>query len=69
VHYGDQLTSVPNTSYATVAGKTQALGSFGRGVQEAVMVDYSSNATTMAQPSTLTDGGTSFAVTWDSAGP
>jgi len=69
VNYGDQRTSVPNTSYATVAGKTRPLGSFGSSVQEAVMVDYSSNTTPMAQPFTLTDGGTSFAVTWDSAGP
>ena len=69
VNYGDQLTSVPNTSYATVGGKTQPLGNFGSSVQEAVMVDYASNTTTMAQPSSLTDGGTSFAVTWDSAGP
>jgi len=69
VNYGDQLTAVSNTSVATVAGKTQSLGSFGSGVQEAVMVNYSSNTTTMAQPSSLTDGGSSFAVAWNNAGP
>jgi len=69
VNYGDQLTAVANTSFATVAGKTQPLGSFGSNVQEAVMVDYASNTTLMAQPATLTDGGSSFAVAWNSAGP
>jgi len=67
--YGDYLTSVLNTSYATVNCTTQALGSFGSNVQEAVMVNYPSGATTMAQPSALEGSGTSFSVAWDNAGP
>jgi hypothetical protein len=67
--YGDSFTSVANTSFATVAGKTQPLGSFGSSVQRAVMVNYPSGTTTMAQPSSPQGNGTSFAVTWDSAGP
>jgi Peptidase A4 family len=69
VDFGDYFTAVLNTASATVAGKTQPLGSFGSSVQEAVMVDYPSGATTMAQPSALEGGGTSFAVTWANAGP
>jgi hypothetical protein len=69
VDYGDYLTSVLNTSYATVAGVTQAIGSFGSSVQEAVMVSYSGDAT-MAQPSSLEGGsGTSFSDVWDGQGP
>ncbi len=68
VDYGDYLTSVANTSYATVAGVTQPLGSFGSSVQEAVMVSYS-GAETMAQPSSLEGGGTSFTDVWYGQGP
>ena len=67
--YGEQVTSVPNTAYATVGGNTLPLGGFGSNVQEAVMVNYPSGSTIMARPAGVTDGGTSFAVTWASAGP
>lgn len=66
--YGESFTSVENTAYATVAGVTQPIGSFGS-VQEAVMVSYPSGATTMAQPSPLEGSGTSFTDAWDSQGP
>ena len=67
VDYGESLTSIPNTSYATVAGVTKPLGSFGSSIQEAVMVSYSGDET-MAQPSPLEDG-TSFTDTWENQGP
>jgi len=69
VNYGEAFTAIPNTAFATVAGKTQALGSFGSSVQQAVMVSYPSGTTTMAQPSALTGSGSSFSVTWANPGP
>jgi hypothetical protein len=69
-YYGEKNTSVPNTAFATVNGVTQALGQFGGNVQEAIMVNYPSGATIMAEP-TAVDGATetSFNVAWYSAGP
>ena len=69
VDFGDYFTAVLNTAAATVAGQTQPPGGFGGSVQEAVMVNDPSGATTLAQPSALEGGGTSFAVTWANAGP
>jgi hypothetical protein len=68
--YGNHYTNVPNTEYATVGGQTGALGSFGNNVQEAIMVNYPSGTTTMAQPSSPPAyKGTSFTVTWENPGP
>jgi hypothetical protein len=69
-YYGYEKTGVSNTAFATVNGVTQALGKFGSSVQEAVMVNYPSGTTTMAQPSgldTLTE--TSFDIAWSNVGP
>jgi hypothetical protein len=68
VDFGDYLTSVANTSYATVSGVTGPIGSFGSSIQEAVMVS-DSGAETMAQPSPLEGSGTSFSDVWYSQGP
>jgi hypothetical protein len=68
-YYGKKNTGVANTAFATVAGVTKALGSFGSSVQEAVMVNYPSGTTIMAQPSALDSTETSFTVAWYSAGP
>jgi hypothetical protein len=67
--FGEENTRISNTAFATVNGVTQALGSFGSSVQEAIMVNDPSGAT-MAEPTAL-DGtpGTSFDVAWYSAGP
>jgi hypothetical protein len=67
--YGYGYTNVLNTASATVSGVTQALGSFGGSVQEAIMVNYPSGTTTMAEPSSLQNSGTSFIVPWYNAGP
>jgi len=69
VDYGDDDTHVASTSYATVNGKTQAIGSFGKSVQEAIMVADSSGNALMVQPSSLSTDGTSFSATWYNPGP
>jgi hypothetical protein len=65
--YGAQYTGL--SSAAIVNGSKGPIGSFGANVQEAIMVGYSSPYPIMAQPSALTDNGTSFTVTWKNAGP
>lgn len=67
--FGAKFTSVSSTSVATVSGKTGAIRSFGDSVQQAIMVNYPSGTTVMAQPSALLNDGTSFTVNWNSAGP
>ena len=67
--FGGKFTRVSSTSVATVSRKTGAIGSFGDSVQKAIMVNYPSGSTVMAQPSALLDAGTSFTVNWNSAGP
>lgn len=67
--FGGKFTGVSSTSVATVSGKTGAIGSFGDSVQQAIMVNYPSGTTVMAQPSALLDARTSFTVNWNSAGP
>jgi len=69
VDYGDHFTGIASTSYATVSGTTQPIGSFGSSVQKAVMVTYPEGTTTMAEPSSLESGGTSFSDGWLNAGP
>jgi hypothetical protein len=69
VYYGQGYTGVGDTAYATMNGVTKALGSFNSSVQEAVMVNYPSGTTTMAQPSYLDSTGTNFDVQWWNAGP
>ena len=68
-YYGEKNTSVANTAFATVSGLTKPLGSFGSSVQQAVMVNYSSTTTVMAEPSALDSTETSFTVAWYNAGP
>jgi hypothetical protein len=70
-YYGEKYTSpyVGNTAFATVNGATLPLASFGSSVQEAVMVNYPSGTTIMAQPSAVDSTGTSFDVVWYNAGP
>ena len=66
-YFGLNYTAVASTSYATVGGKTSAIGSFGSSVQEITMV--TPNGTIKAQPSGLSSDGTSFSDAWWSAGP
>ena len=67
VNFGYDSTSVAGTCSATVAGVTGSIGSFGSAVQEITMV--SRRGATKASPSLLSADGTSFSVTWASAGP
>lgn len=67
--YGLQYTGENETAYATVSGTTQPIGSFGSSVHNAIMVNYPNGTTVMAEPSALTDNGTSFSDTWSNAGP
>jgi len=68
VDFGSSFTGIANTSFATVSGTTQALGSFGSSIQEAVMVSDPAGVV-KAQPSAIEGSGTSFSVTWASEGP
>ena len=67
VSFGSDNTGVASTCYATVGGVTGPIGSFGSSVQTITMVSQSS--ATKAQPSGLSSDGTSFTITWHSAGP
>jgi hypothetical protein len=67
VSYGTDNTGIAGTCYATISGTTGAIGSFGASVQQITMVTNS--GVVKAQPSSLSSDGTSFSVTWKSAGP
>jgi Peptidase A4 family len=67
VSYGTDNTGIANTCYATVGGTTGPIGAFGSSVQQITMV--ANSGAVKAQPSTLSSDGTSFSVTWTSAGP
>ncbi len=67
VSWGVDYTGVSGTNYATIGGVTGAIGSFGSNVQQITMVTAS--GTVKASPSSLSTDGTSFTVTWSSAGP
>jgi len=67
VSYGTDNTGIASTCYATISGTTGAIGSFGASVQQITMVTNS--GVVKAQPSPLSSDGTSFSVTWKSAGP
>ena len=67
VSFGADTTGVASTCTATIGGVTGAIGSFGSSVQSISMV--TSSAALKAQPSALSTDGTSFSVTWMSAGP
>ena len=67
VSYGTDNTGISSTCFATISGTTGAIGSFGSSVQQITMV--SNSGTVKAQPSSLSSDGTSFSVSWRSAGP
>jgi hypothetical protein len=73
-YYGNWFTNVANTSFATLRGQTRPIGGFGNSVQEVTLVSEGAlggtpAGTLMAQPSTLTAGGSSFSVNWLNWGP
>ena len=67
VNFGADTTGVASTCVATVGGVTGSVGSFGSSVQSITMV--TSSGAVKAQTSALSTDGTSFSVTWKSAGP
>jgi hypothetical protein len=67
VNFGGDYTSLNATCYATVSGVTGPIGSFST-VQEITMIN-SAGTKIKAEPSALSSDGTSFTVTWKSAGP
>lgn len=67
VHFGHDATGVASTNDATVSGTTAAIGSFSSAVS-ITMVNQAGTAN-KATTSSLTPNGTSFNVTWQSAGP
>jgi hypothetical protein len=66
--FGYDNTAVTATCYATVAGATKAIGSFGSATQMITMVT-SSGKVVKAVPLSLSSDGTSFSVAWKSSGP
>jgi hypothetical protein len=76
VNFGQDTTLVSGTCYATIGGVTGYIGSFGSAVQTITMATSTYNFRThsytivpKAVPSSLSSDGTSFSVTWKSAGP
>ncbi len=67
VAFGTDNTGVANTCFATINGVPSAIGSFGSNVQQITMATNS--GAVKASPSNLSSDGTSFTVTWKSAGP
>jgi hypothetical protein len=67
VNFGQDTTLISGTCYATISGVTGSVGSFGSAVQKITMV--TNRGATKASPSPLSSDGTSFSVTWVSAGP
>ncbi len=67
VNFGKDYTSVAGTCYATISGVNGQISSFTSAVQQITMV--TSKSVTKASPSALSGDGSSFSVTWASAGP
>jgi hypothetical protein len=67
VNFGLDNTAVAGTCYATISGVNGQISSFGTAVQQITMV--TNKGATKASPSALSSDGTSFQVTWKSAGP
>lgn len=71
VGFGQDLTglTVRINCAATIAGVSGPIGSFGSSVQQITMVSQSNHSVVKAQPSALSEDGTSFTATWISPGP
>jgi hypothetical protein len=66
-NFGFDNTAVTGTCYATIGGTSGQISSFTSAVQQITMV--TSKSVTKASPTALSVDGTSFQVTWASAGP
>jgi hypothetical protein len=68
--WGKDKTGVSGGGCSGVqGGKSVAIGGFGSSSYELASCNYSSCSTIMAQPSSISSDGTSFTMTWKSAGP
>jgi len=68
--FGMGNTGIKLTCGIVMSGVPGAIGSFpSSSVWPMTMVSQSSGSTVKATPSALTDSGSSFTITWDSAGP
>ena len=68
VSWGKDYTAIKNTCTATVSGSTKPMGNFGANSVDIIMCSPPS-CTSMAVPSSISKDGTSFKVTFESAGP
>ena len=64
VYFGQDSTGVASSGYAAVNGVSEPIGSFGAAAVEITMVTQ--QGSTEAQPSGLSNDGTSFSVAWGS---
>jgi len=73
VNFGANFTNVPDTSSATVGGVTASIGKFGSPTQPSSPVQQitmtSGSGAAKAQPSDLSNDGSSFSIQWLNAGP
>jgi hypothetical protein len=67
VDFGENFTSIANTGFATVSGKTGAIGSFATAAALDMVTE--SGSSPMATPSALLDANSSFSVKWVGVGP
>jgi Peptidase A4 family len=68
IYWGSDYTGIGSTNSATVGGVTGPIGSFVPSSVQ-VMTMATSGGATKASPSGLSTDGTSFSITWVSAGP
>jgi hypothetical protein len=66
VYTGHVWTGVQSSDFATVNGTSGPIGSFGAAVVEIAMVAL--DGSTVAQPSVLSQDGTSFSIEWSASG-
>jgi hypothetical protein len=69
VKFGTDYTGVAKTCTATISGVNGAIGSFAAASLHRINMINSAGTMTKASTSVLTKDGTSFVVTWKSAGP
>lgn len=69
VSFGGDSTSVSATCYATINGVTGSIGSFSSSSVFAITMINNAGTKDKATPSALSSDGSSFTITWDSAGP
>jgi hypothetical protein len=69
INFGYDTTSVLSSNDATISGTSGAIGSFSSSSVQAITMVNQAGTQDKADPSALSSDGTSFSVTWVSAGP